>query len=189
MEIDNLLPVTTRQELRAWLQENSTTQKYCWVIVSVKPEPNKIQYLDAVEEALCFGWIDGIKKKASETQTAQRLSPRGPKSSWTELNKERVRRLERLGQMTEQGRKVLPNMAPASFKIDEEVEMRLKEEAIVYQNFLAFPELYRRIRIDTLQGYKEVQPEIFEKRLTKLIENTRANRMYGAWHDEGRLLE
>ncbi|GGC92358.1 YdeI/OmpD-associated family protein [Enterococcus wangshanyuanii] len=189
MEIDNLLPVTTRQELRDWLQENSNTQKYCWVIVSVKPEPGKIQYLDAVEEALCFGWIDGIKKKASETQTAQRLSPRGSKSSWTELNKERVRRLERLGKMTEHGRKILPDMRTASFKIDEEIERRLKEEAIGYQNFLAFPELYRRIRIDTIQGYKEVQPEIFEKRLAKLIEHTRENKMYGAWHDDGRLLE
>lgn len=81
MQIDNLLPITTRQELRDWLKMNSTTEKYCWIIVSVKPEPNKIQYLDAVEEALCFGWIDGIKKKVSETQTAQRLSPRAKKAS------------------------------------------------------------------------------------------------------------
>lgn len=188
MQIDNLLPITTRQELRDWLKMNSTTEKYCWIIVSVKPEPNKIQYLDAVEEALCFGWIDGIKKKVSETQTAQRLSPRAKKSQWTELNKERVRRLEKLGLMTEQGRKVLPDMTAASFKIDTIIVERLKEEMETYEIFLTFPELYRRIRIDTIQNYKQ-QPELFEKRLDKFIENTKANKMYGAWHDEGRLLE
>ena len=188
MEIDKLLPITTRQELREWLVSNSTTEKYCWIIVSIKPEPNKIQYLDAVEEALCFGWIDGIKKKVSDTQTAQRLSPRAKKSPWTELNKERVRRLERLGMMTDQGRNVLPDMIEASFKIDEMILERLKEELEIYESFLTFPELYRRIRIDTIQNYKH-QPELFEKRLDKFIENTKAKKMYGAWHDEGRLLE
>ena len=188
MEIDKLLPITTRQELREWLVSNSTTEKYCWIIVSIKPEPNKIQYLDAVEEALCFGWIDGIKKKVSDTQTAQRLSPRAKKSPWTELNKERVRRLERLGMMTDQGRNVLPDMTEASFKIDEMILERLKEELEIYERFLVFPELYRRIRIDTIQNYKH-QPELFEKRLDKFVENTKAKKMYGAWHDEGRLLE
>ncbi|EAF6118303.1 thymidylate synthase [Listeria monocytogenes] len=188
MEIDNLLPITTRQELRDWLNVNSTTEKCCWIIVSIKPEPNKIQYLDAVEEALCFGWIDGIKKKISGTQTAQRLSPRAKKSPWTELNKERVRRLEKLGLMTELGRKVLPDMIEDSFQMDEIIAERLKEDVAVYEIFLNFPELYRRIRIDTIQTYKH-QPELFEKRLKKLIENTKSKKMYGAWHDEGRLLE
>jgi uncharacterized protein YdeI (YjbR/CyaY-like superfamily) len=104
MEIDNLLSIRNRQELRNWLQENCMTEKSCWIIISIKPEPNKIQYLDAVEEALCFGWIDGIKKKISENQLAQRLTPRAKKSPWTELNKERVRRLEILGLMTDFGR-------------------------------------------------------------------------------------
>lgn len=188
MDMNNLLTITTRQELRAWLDANSTTEKSCWVIVSIKPEPDKIRYLDAVEEALCFGWIDGIKKKISDTQTAQRLSPRAKKSPWTELNKERVRRLERLGLMTNLGKKVLPDMSEASFEIDKTIEARLQEDLEVYENFLSFPELYRRIRIDTIQNYKH-QPELFEKRLVKLVENTKANKMYGAWHDEGRLLK
>lgn len=99
-----------------------------------------------------------------------------------------MRRLEKLGLMTEQGRKVLPDMTAASFKIDTIIVERLKEEMETYEIFLTFPELYRRIRIDTIQNYKQ-QPELFEKRLDKFIENTKANKMYGAWHDEGRLLE
>lgn len=74
--MENLLRVKTRQELRDWLEEHSTTEKCCWVIVSMAEQPNVIQYVDAVEEALCVGWIDGLKKKISDTELAQRLSPR-----------------------------------------------------------------------------------------------------------------
>jgi uncharacterized protein YdeI (YjbR/CyaY-like superfamily) len=188
MEIQNLLPAITRESLRDWLAEHSTTESCCWVIVSIAPEPGKLLYLDAVEEALCVGWIDGVKKKLSETQMAQRLSPRSKTSSWTELNKERVRRLERLGLMRDEGRRVLPDMSPEAFRIDPVILHRLQEEETVYRSFLAFPELYRRIRIDTIQSYKQ-QPELFRSRLDKFIANTRENKMVGQWHDNGRLLE
>jgi uncharacterized protein YdeI (YjbR/CyaY-like superfamily) len=188
MEIDNLIPAKTRQELRAWLEEHSTAEKFCWVIVSVAEQPGVIQYLDAVEEALCFGWVDSTKKKLSLTEVAQRLSPRQKKSNWTELNKERIRRLEKLGLMKEEGRRVLPDMRFESFIIDKEIEARLKEDDQVYQNFLNFPELYRRIRIDTIQSYRN-EPELFNKRLDKFIKSTKENKMYGQWNDNGRLLD
>lgn len=188
MEMDHLIQVKSRKELRFWLQENSKTQKSCWALVSMTPHSDTLLYLDAVEEALCFGWIDGVKKKIFETGLAQRLSPRSKKSSWTELNKERVRRLEKLGLMTDEGRKVLPDMNYDSFKIDGVIEERLKEEKQVYENFMAFPDLYKRVRIDTIQGNKN-QPELFMSRLDKFITNTRANKMYGQWNDNGRLLD
>ncbi|WP_242841792.1 YdeI/OmpD-associated family protein [Clostridium beijerinckii] len=140
-----------------------------------------------MEEALCFGWIDGIKKKNSENQLVQRLSPRNKKSSWTELNKERVRRLEELGLMTDEGRKVLPDMSSNSFKIDKVIEKKLKEDMLAYENFMNFSELYRRVRIDTIQQVKN-QPELFMKRLDKFIQNTKQNKMYGSWNDNGRLI-
>ncbi|MBD2862651.1 YdeI/OmpD-associated family protein [Paenibacillus sp. IB182363] len=104
------------------------------------------------------------------------------------MNKERVRRLEKLGFMRDEGRKVLPDMDPNSFKIDTVIEQRLQEERQVYENFLAFPALYKRIRIDTIQSYKN-QPELFRSRLDKFITHTKANKMYGQWHDHGRLLD
>ncbi|MBW7475303.1 YdeI/OmpD-associated family protein [Paenibacillus oenotherae] len=188
MEIDNLLTVRSREDLRIWLQENCKTEQFCWVVVSMTPRPDTLLYLDAVEESLCFGWIDGIKKRISETQTAQRLSPRSKKSSWTELNKERVRRLEKLGLMSDEGRKVLPDMAPSSFIIDRLIMQRLQEENQTYEHFLAFPDLYKRIRIDTIQSNKH-QPDLFHSRLDKFITNTRDNKIYGQWHDNGRLLD
>lgn len=188
MQIENLITVKSREHLRAWLQENCKTEKSCWVLVSMTPNPETLLYLDVVEECLCFGWIDGVKKKVSETELAQRLSPRSKRSSWTELNKERVRRLDKLGLMSDEGRKVLPDMNLASFKVDRVIEQRLKEEKQIYENFLAFPALYKRVRIDTIQSNTH-QPELFKRKLEKFITNTKENKMYGQWHDHGRLVD
>lgn len=188
MEIEKLITVKSREDLRVWLQENCKTEKFCWVVVSMTPNPDTLLYLDAVEESLCCGWIDGVKKKISETGLAQRLSPRSKGSSWTELNKERVRRLEKLGLMRDEGRKALPDMDHDSFRIDRVIEQRLKEDREVYENFMAFPALYTRVRIDTIQSNKN-QPELFKSRLDKFITNTKENKMYGQWHDNGRLLD
>jgi uncharacterized protein YdeI (YjbR/CyaY-like superfamily) len=185
--MENLLKVTTREGFRSWLLLNSTTEKCCWVIVSMTPKSNTLLYLDAVEEALCFGWIDGIKKKNEENQLVQRLSPRAKNSSWTQLNIERAHRLERIGLMTAEGRKVLPDLNGNDFKMDEQIMKKLKESDYTYENFMKFPELYRRIRIDTINQVKN-QLELFEKRLDKLIENCKKGEMYGAWNDNGRLL-
>ncbi|MDN3499467.1 hypothetical protein QL992_09585 [Microbacterium sp. APC 3898] len=80
MEIENLIDVKTRQELREWLAENSATEKFCWVVVSVKEQPGVVQYLDAVEEALCFGWIDSTKKN-SPRQRQPNVFRRGRKTA------------------------------------------------------------------------------------------------------------
>ncbi len=94
--------------------------------------------------------------------------------------------MERLGLMTDAGRTVLPNMSPNGFIIDKDILQRLKSDPVVWNNFCHFPDLYRRIRIDTIQ-IKKNQPELFESRLNKFIENTRKGLLYGEWNDNGRL--
>ena len=190
MELTNLLNVKNRDELRQWLEENHQTEKECWVIVKRgKPENDEIfWYLDAVEEAMCFGWIDSTCKRATDGLTAQRLSPRRKRSVWTELNKERCRRMEKMGRMTDAGKAILPDMPLANFKIDEEILYVMKENPIFFNNFKTFPCLYQRVRIDTIQAYKK-QPEVFNKRLKKFIENTTKGVMYGEWNDNGRLID
>jgi len=188
MIIDNLLKVNEREQFRRWLEENSTSADYCWVVVSIKPKPDTLQYLDAVEECICFGWIDGIKKKTEDGQLAQRFSPRKKKSNWTELNKERARRLIRLNRMTIHGESTLPDLSKAAFKIDDEIINKLKEDKSVFEAFMRFPELYRCIRVDTIQSVKKDR-ELFQKRLDKLVEQTRLGKMYGQWDDSGRLIK
>lgn len=89
--------------------------------------------------------------------------------------------------MKEEGLRILPDMRPESFVIAKEIEDLLKGDDQLYQNFTNFPELYSRIRIDTIQSYRN-EPDIFNKRLDKFIENTRKNKMYGQWNDNGRLI-
>ena len=189
MTIQNLLDVKSRKELRDWLLRNHDKESECWIVVKRgRPvDDGTFWYIDAVEEALCFGWIDSTTKKISDDVTAQRLCPRRPRSNWSELNKERCRRMERLGLMTDAGRAVLPDMSENGFSIDEDILQELKADNVVWENFCRQPELYKRIRIDTIQ-IKNKQPEIFRSRLNKFIENTRNGILYGEWNDNGRLL-
>ena len=163
MEIHNLLDIKSRAELREWLIQNHKTEKECWVVVKRgRPtDDNTFWYIDAVEEALCFGWIDSTTKKIANEITVQKLCPRKPRSNWSELNKERCRRMERLGLMTDAGRAVLPDMSPSGFTIDKDLLQRLHSDPVVWNNFCQFPDLYKRIRIDTIQ-IKRKQPELFE---------------------------
>ena len=189
MTIQNLLDVKSRKELRDWLLRNHDKESECWIVVKRgRPvDDGTFWYIDAVEEALCFGWIDSTTKKISDDVTAQRLCPRRPRSNWSELNKERCRRMERLGLMTDAGRAVLPDMSENGFSIDEDILQELKADDVVWENFCRQPELYKRIRIDTIQ-IKKKQPKIFRSRLNKFIENTRNGILYGEWNDNGRLL-
>ena len=71
-----------------------------------------LPYIDVVEEALCFGWIDSTLKRLPDGRLAQRLSPRRKRSHWTELNKQRCAALEARGLMTEAGRRALDLALP-----------------------------------------------------------------------------
>ena len=188
-EYKNVLNSKSRQDFRAWLTENGKTESECWVALKRgKPkEDGAFYYLDAVEEALCFGWIDSTQK-VIEGVRMQRFSPRQKNSPWTELNKERVRRLERLGIMTDSGRAVLPTMGERSFKIPSGIEAALKQ-ARVWSKFKRFPPLYQRIRAYNVQFYQNRNREMYDKALAHLIAETKKEKMYGEWNDYGRLTE
>ena len=189
MQPINLFDAKNRNELRQWLLKNHSKEKECWVAVKrSKPvDGDTFWYIDAVEEALCFGWIDSTIKIENGVNI-QRLTPRKKGSLWSELNKERCRRMEKLGLMTDAGRAVFPDMTPAGFVIDEEILKALQADSAVWNNFKNFPPLYRRVRIDTIQ-IKKKQPELFKSRLEKFILNTKQNIMFGEWNDNGRLID
>ena len=185
----NILSVTDRQAFREWLIKHASIETECWVDVKrgrpTDPEP--FYYLDAVEEALCFSWIDSIHK-IIDGRRMQRFTPRKKYSPWTELNKERVRRLEKMGMMTDAGRTVLPAMGPRSFRIDPDIVTAMKQ-ARCWTKFKRFPELYQRIRAYNVAFYKKRNPETYEQMVAHLIEETKKEKMFGEWNDYGRLLE
>ena len=185
----NVLNVVNRIQFREWLMRHAGEEEECWVDVKRgRPsDPTVFYYLDAVEEALCFGWIDSTYKLINGKRM-QRFSSRTKNSPWTELNKERVRRLERLGLMTPAGRAVLPAMGERSFRIDPELQTALKK-ARCWTRFKAFPPLYQRVRAYNITFYKKRDPEMYEKTLKHLISETKKGHMFGEWNDYGRLLE
>ena len=133
MEVVNLLHLSSRSELRQWLEENHNEEKCCWVITyrsKFPPEWPAIPYIEVVEEALCFGWIDSTLKRLPDGRLAQRLSPRRAKSHWTQLNMDRCVDLEDRGLMTEAGRQAFEKAF--DYEIippDSEINQRIKEEA------------------------------------------------------------
>lgn len=189
MEAKNLLDIDNIQEFRQWLTDHGEQESECWIFVKKgKNKPtDHIWYLEAVEQALCFGWIDTTHKNIDGVNM-QKFTPRAKKSSWSELNKERCRRLEKIGQMTDAGRAVLPDLTPSNFQIDVDIQKQLCENPQAWANFKKFPELYQRVRIDSIQRDKNKDKEVFEKRLNRLVTQSQQNKMFGDWNDYGRLL-
>ncbi len=181
MKITTIFYPKNREEWRKWLEKHHSAKKEIWLVyyrkASGKPS---IPYPDAVEEALCFGWIDGQLKSIDEDAFAQRFTPRRPKSNWSELNKERVRKLIKNGRMTAAGLLVYPHEHTApKLKIPPDVLKALKANKEAWENFQHFPETYKRVRIAYIisSGLPEQKP----KRLAHFIKMTAKNKKFGSW--------
>jgi uncharacterized protein YdeI (YjbR/CyaY-like superfamily) len=109
MEIGETLYVTTAHEFRAWLQENHAFKKEIW-LVQFKKSSGKpsLPYVQALEEAICFGWIDSFEKGIDSERYATRFSPRRSNSKWTETNRQLARSLIAAGKVTPAGFAGLP---------------------------------------------------------------------------------
>ncbi|MBQ7820151.1 MAG: hypothetical protein IJ341_10695 [Bacteroidales bacterium] len=112
MQIINLLHFSDRAQLRVWLEANHDSERECRVVTYIikRPEWSAIRYVEVVEEALCFGWIDSTFKRLPDGRLTQRLSPRRAKSHWTDLNIQRCYDLESRGLMTDAGRRVFESL-------------------------------------------------------------------------------
>lgn len=173
-----------RAGFRQWLLDNHDTAKECRILVSNGDMPAKISYLDAVEEALCFGWIDSTHHRIEGLGSVQRFSPRKPTSRFTRLNLARCERLESLGLMTDAGRKVMPKKG---YRPDRYVLKRIRDDPELSEKITSFPKLYVEIRIDNIQVVRGTDPKLYKLRLGKFIDSIREGQMYGKWDDDGRL--
>ncbi len=102
--IGRQLYFTNRDEWRAWLEANHATAKEAWLVIYKKHTGRpSLSLEEAVEEALCFGWIDGLLQRIDDEKFALRFSPRKKDSVWSQVNKRRVAKLIKQGRMTEAG--------------------------------------------------------------------------------------
>lgn len=180
MEVGKTLQVTTRKAWRAWLQKNHAKRREIWLVYAKKQSGQaRIAYNDAVEEALCFGWIDGIMKGIDADRFAQRFGPRrSAKSQLSETNKERVRRLIRAGLMTPAGLEKIRGRMNERFVAAPDILAALRRDPATWKNFRRFPKWYQRVRIGWLDASRQ-RPEIFQARLRYFLKMTAQNKRYG----------
>jgi len=162
-----------RNEWRRWLAKNHARSQEIWLVFYRKAVGKPcISYEHAVEEALCFGWIDGMKKKLDEECYAFRFTPRKPKSQWSQSNLQRVERLIASGKMLPPGleayqgeHREVPAIPPAMPKT---LEQKFREQRAAWANYEKFPPGYRRMTARWIASAKKEETQL--KRLQKLIE-------------------
>ncbi len=191
MEVGKTLYVSNRKEWRAWLAKNHRSAMEIWLVYYKKHSGKpRIPYNDAVEEALCYGWIDSILKPNNEECYVQRFSPRRKNSKLSEMNKERVRRLIKAKKITLFGWKSIqhhmeknPNNSTGSrslikFALPQDILEILKADPTVWKHFVKFPMSYKRIRIGWIDAARH-RPEIFNQRLKYFLKMTVKNKRFG----------
>ena len=179
MNISKTLHITKRAEWRKWLRGHYKTGKEIWLVYYKKATGKpRISYNDAVEEALCFGWIDSIVKPLNKESTVQRFSPRKPKAKYSQANIERLRALVARKKVIKEVRDSLGDILTKKFKIPADILKAIKASKPAWKNFRKFSASYKRIRIAYIDGARK-RPAEFTKRLKHFIEMTEKNRLIG----------
>jgi uncharacterized protein YdeI (YjbR/CyaY-like superfamily) len=192
MKITKTLYVHRVKDWRAWLRKNHRKTREIWLVYYKKDSGRpRIAYNDAVDEALCFGWIDSTAKTLDRHRYCQRFSPRRKGSPCSELNKHRAIRLIREKRMTPAGLLALEGTLGGGAKVHRgsirhtkpwelptDIERALRKEPKTWRNFQRFPLTYKRIRVEWINAVR-YRPEVFRTRLDHFLRMTAANKRYG----------
>lgn len=178
MEITATVYVRTRKEWREWLDANHERETEVWLVSYRKAtgQPS-ISYNHAVEEALCFGWIDSTRKRIDDERFAQRFTPRRPGSSYSQTNKERLARLITAGQ-------VIPHVLQAvqglrlDYELPQDIVSALKSDEKAWDFFRRTSPSYQRIRAAFVDTARQ-RPAEFEKRLRHLVKMSAQGKQFG----------
>ena len=166
-----------RNEWRAYLAENFETDEEIWLVFPTNDSGEEgISYNDAVEEALCFGWIDSVNRRADEGHCIRRFTPRKPGSGYSQPNIERLKWLDERGMIHPKIRESVLPIIQAPFVFPQDIIDALKQDETVWENYQRFSDSYKRIRIAYIDVARK-RPEEFRKRLNSFIEKTRSNKM------------
>lgn len=175
-----------REEWRSWLHKNNLLEKGVW-LVYYKEHTKKlsISYSDAVEEAICFGWIDGQIKRIDDERYMQRYTPRKPKSRWSVINIARAKKMIKRELMTKEGLRIFQNgiknneIVPSSKKFSLPADLKSalaknKKAANNFQNFTPSAQLAYVYWVNIAKTNDTRQ-----KRIKKTVELIAQNKKYG----------
>ena len=184
--INSLVFFATPTEFRAWLQEHHATARVLWVgyFKKASGRPSNT-WPESVDEALCYGWIDGLRKSIDDASYMIRFTPRKPDSNWSAVNMGRVAELTAQGRMQPAGvaafaRRRDETSAIYSYEqreqaaLDEAEEQQMRANPAAWQFFQAQPRSYRQAAIRWVISAKK--PETRRSRLARLIEDSAQGR-------------
>ena len=179
MKITKTLYISSRKAWRDWLKKHYRDDKEIWLVYYRKQASKpRIAYNDAVEEALCFGWIDSTVKHLDAERIAQKFSPRNPKSGYSQANKERLRWLMARGKVMKDVLATLADLAEEEFKTPADISKTLRANEQTWRNFQRYSGSYRRIRVAFVDSARK-RPAEFQKRLKHFIRMTERNKQFG----------
>lgn len=172
----------SRAEWRAWLERNHATAPEVWLVYAKKHSGKPtVRYAEAVEEAICFGWIDTTVNRLDADYYVQRFTPRTDVRNWSKLNLDRFDRMVAQGSMTEAGRARRPaDVKPPAPRLHARdpvpafIRRALSAHPAARRTFLALAPTYRRDYVRWIVEAKK--PETRERRLAESIRRLEANR-------------
>jgi uncharacterized protein YdeI (YjbR/CyaY-like superfamily) len=175
---------SSRDELRSWLRKNAQTSEGVWLIFGKTKAVVTLTANDALEEALCFGWIDGQMKSIDSTQYLKYFARRRAKSPWSDKNKKTVETLREKGLMTELGEKAIENAKrngmwdtpkhnPTTDEQLETLAQKLTGISPAYENFNKMPQSVRFSYTGRYFSFKteDARQRDFEKIIDRLNNN------------------
>jgi uncharacterized protein YdeI (YjbR/CyaY-like superfamily) len=174
-----ILHVTTRKEWRDWLKKHYKTDSDVWLVYNKKGSGKpRISYNDAVEEALCFGWIDSTVRRLDAVRFAQRFSRRNPRSSYSRANIVRLRSLIRQKKVQKEVLESVKDLLKEKYTIPNDLLQAIKANKPAWKNFQKYSSQYQEIRIAYIDGARK-RPKEFAKRLKYFIKMTEKNKVIG----------
>lgn len=179
MQISKTLYVPDRKSWRAWLSKNFRKEKEIWLVYYRKETGTpRVSYNDAVEEALCFGWIDSTVKKMDDERFVQRFLRRNPKSGYSQTNKERLGQLIARGLVRKDVLAGLADIVPEKYVFPADIMQALRANRKAYGYFKKYSASYQRIRIAYIDSAR-IRPLEFKKRLNNFLKLTEQNKQFG----------
>jgi uncharacterized protein YdeI (YjbR/CyaY-like superfamily) len=179
MDVTKTLYVTNRDDWRDWLEEHYRSEREIYLVYYRKQAGKpRISYNEAVEEALCFGWIDSIIKNIDQERYAQRFTPRKPQSEFSQTNKERLKKLIEQGKVLPEVLTSLGNVDLEDYDYPTDIMAAIRKNEQAWENFQRYSGSYQRIRIAYIDGARN-RPGEYEKRLKHFIRMTEQNKQFG----------
>lgn len=170
---------STRSKWRKWLEENCRSENSIWLIIyKKKSKTPSVAFIDAIEEAICFGWIDSKAVKRDDESYYLFFTQRNPKSTWSKSNRERAEKMIKMGLMTQRGQDLIDLAKKIgtwdaltdaqNSVIPDDLQKLFDKNETAFKNFEAFSPSDKRAILEWISKAKK--PETRERRIVQTVE-------------------